>query len=149
MTRKSIFALSALALALTLTFAATFSASAGDFQLSFGSVQGQISLPSTLPQGLSSLPCSSLKVGLYRYTQGDPIGTQTGPSVTPQPAGPGKCSYKLTALATDWQVSVGDTLANWDLSYQVSPQAGVMIQKGQTATRNIAITQVKPASQIE
>ncbi len=127
---------------LALTFAVSLSVSAQKLDLGFGSVEGTITLPSTLPQGLSSLPCSSLKVGLYRYTQGNPIGVQNGPSITPQQAGSGACTYKLTALATDWQVSMGDTLANWDIKHQVSPYSGVMIQKGQTATRNIAVTQV-------
>ncbi len=144
MKRKSMFAIGALALTLALTFAISLSASAQRIDLGVGSVEGQITLPTTLPQGLSSLPCSSLTVGLYRYTQGNPIGVQQGPSVTPQPAGPGKCSYKLTTFAMDWQVSMGDNLPNWDILFQVSPHPGVVIQKGQTATRNIAITQVTP-----
>jgi len=152
MTRKSIFSISALTLGLALLFAvsARTSTSAaatipGDdpLNLAVGSVEGTVNLPATLPQGVS-LPCSSLKVGLYRYTDGNPIGAVNGPSVTPQSAGPGKCSYKLSTFTGSWIVSVGDSLPNWDLITQISPYSGVMITKGQTATRNITINRVVP-----
>jgi len=153
MIRKSILAMSALTLGLALMFAvavksSTKAAAAGpdpqQVKIQFGTVAGTINLPQTLPAGLSSLPCSSLRVGMYRYTSGDPIGVQTAGPVTPQPSGPGKCSYSLSALATGWSsISVGYATANqWDLAQQVSPSQNVTVQPNQTATRNITITQV-------
>lgn len=108
--------------------------------IGFGKVQGTVTLPSN-----GQLSCSQVRVGLYRYTSGDPIGAQSAGPVTPTPSGPGKCSYSLSALATGWNVSAGHASSQYSLSFQVSPSAGVMLQKGQTATRDIKITAVNQA----
>ncbi len=109
-------------------------------KLSFGKVQGTITLPSN-----GQLTCSQLRVGLNRTVSGDLIGVQSAGPVTPTPAGAGKCSYSLTALATGWQVGAGHASpSQFTLSYQVTPSAYVTIQKGQTAIRDIKITAVNP-----
>lgn len=108
--------------------------------IGFGKVEGTV----TLPQG-ANISCSQVRVGLQRFVQGDPIGTQTAGPVTPTSSGPGQCSYSLTALATGWNVTVGHSSPyQFTLSYQVTPSQGVAVQKGQTAIRNIKITAVKP-----
>jgi hypothetical protein len=150
MKRKLFFGMTALTLGLALMFTiatqSTIPAAAGDGpKLLLGTIEGTVNLPSTLPQGLSSLPCSALKVGVYKYTNnGDPIGVLNGPSVTPQPAGAGKCSFKFTAPAVAWQLSIGENLPNWELVTHIQPSAGVVIPVNQTVTRTINITKVIP-----
>lgn len=107
--------------------------------IGFGKVQGTI----TLPQN-GQLSCAQVRVGLQRYVQGDPIGSQTAGPVTPTPSGAGKCAYTMNALATGWNVSVGHASNQFTLSFQVSPNQGVAVQKNQTATRDINITAVNP-----
>jgi hypothetical protein len=108
--------------------------------IGFGKVQGTITLP---PNG--QLSCAQVRVGLTRFVTGDPIGNQSAGPVTPTPAGTGKCSYSLNALATGWDLGVGHASSQYSLAYQVSQGAHVTIQKSQTATRDIKITAVNTA----
>ena len=118
--------------------------------LKFGKVQGTITFMQSLPVEVKPFGCSSLRVSLTIPGEPGTFSEKTMATVIPTQTGKSSCSFNMNAaVGLNYAVRLNHTntyCANgWLLRLyeQYSPSSTVKLtQAGETATRNITISQV-------